>query len=127
MTKRLLVLLAAILASSALARIDVQCKVDGLERSVSFMSGRELNAATRTFSYDSFGVYALLWYSQNQVGIHKYTGIATSTPGDFDTRDLERLYAFARSRTFEQVNGASRRRVSIECKSFLGWIDPRLR
>lgn len=127
MIKTILALAAIMLATTALARVDVQCRVDGLERSVQFVTGSELNSATRSFSYNSFSVYALLWYSQDQVAILEHQGIAVGIHGDFDDDDLERLYRVFGRATFEQANGDRDTTYSIECKSFGRWIDSRLR
>lgn len=127
MLKRVLVVALMAIASTALARMDVTCKVDGVERSVQFMTGQELNRAASTFQFSSYEVYALLWYSQNQVAILEHTGYAIGISGTFDLDDLENLYRIGLTRDFKQVNGSGSRRMSIDCKSFGRWIDPRLR
>ena len=38
---------------------------------VNFMSGHELNIATKTISYDAISVYAIIFWSQDQVTIIK--------------------------------------------------------
>lgn len=127
MLKRIVIVTVAVLATTALARVDIQCRVDGLQRSVEFATGGELNRATSSFRYSSFKVYALLWYSQSQVAILEHTGSSFGISGTFDARDLETLYSFRSRQDFKQVNGNSSRTTTIECKSFGRWIDPRLR
>ncbi len=107
--------------------MDATCKADGLERSVQFLTGQELNRTASTFQFSYYEVYALLWYSQNQVAILEHTGFAMGISGTFDSDDLERLYRVGTSQGFKQVNGTSSRQMSIECKSFGRWVDPRLR
>lgn len=127
MVKRCLILLSLVVASIGFASVEVQCKVDGLQRSVQFATGSELNQATRTYNYQSYSVYALLWYSQNQVAILKHSGYAFGITGTFDHNDLDRLFNLGMRERFTQVNGSSSRSSFIECKSYGRWIDPRLR
>lgn len=127
MLKRIIIVAAAVLATTALARVDVQCRVDGLQRSVEFATGSELNRATSSFRYSNFKVYALLWFSQSQVAILEHTGSSIGISGTFDARDLETLFRIRSREDFKQVNGNSSRTTTIECKSFGRWIDPRLR
>ena len=127
MLRKVLVIVAALLVSTAFARVDVQCKVDGVQRSVQFMTGSELNSATRSFNFRSYKVYALLWYSQDQVAIYEHATSSIGISGTFDSRDLESLYRIGFSERFSLTNGSGSRTVSIECKSFGGWIDPRMR
>lgn len=127
MTKRLLILLVLSLVSFAIARVDVQCKVDGVQRSVQFVTGSELNQATSSFGFDTFSVYALLWYSQNQVAILRHTGFAYGVGRTFTVTNLEGLFRIGTRVSFREVNGDSERTAFIECKSYGRWIDPRLR
>ena len=129
---RILCLLSAImLAGAGFASVDVQCDVEedgsirSVTRSVQFATGSELNSATNSVSYSSFSVYALLWFSQDQVAILEHDGVAVGIMGDFDVDDLETLFQIFGEREFTQVNGPERT-YSIACKNFGRWVDPRL-
>lgn len=127
MQKLLSVVAIFMLATTAIARVDLECKVDGLQRDVEFITGSELNRATSSYRYTSYKVYALLWYSQTQVSILEHQGYALGISSTFSTRDLESLYRVWSSQDFRPVNGSSSRTVTIVCKQYGVWVDRRLR
>ena len=131
-------LLILVLTSFAVGRVEVICDVqratsgssfsgaETVRRSVDFMTGRELNRATRTYAYGAFSRYALLWFSQAEVAILEHTGFASVT-GDFEISDVKRIFGTFGYADFQQINGSSRVNYRITCRSWGRWIDPLIR
>jgi hypothetical protein len=80
---------------------------------VEFLTGTQLNRATRTYSYSSYDCYALIWFGKGEVAILKYDGLPIGAGLEFDADDFGRLFAYGRSVQFVQVNGSGSRRWSI--------------
>jgi hypothetical protein len=92
---------------------------------VTFLKGRELNAAMRTYEFDSFSTYALLWFAQDQVAIVKIDRMVFGAGSEFDGDDFERLFQIFSDAEAVQVNGNGDRRWKLTAKEGFKFIDPR--
>jgi hypothetical protein len=131
-------LLILALTGFAFGRVEVVCDVqratargsyvgaETIRRSVDFITGSELNRATRSYAYGAYSRYALLWFSQTEVAILEHTGFATVS-GNFEISDVKRIFSTLGYADFQQINGSSRTNYRITCRSFGRWIDPLLR
>jgi hypothetical protein len=92
---------------------------------VTFVTGRELNKATRSFSYGVLDNYALIWFSRDEVAILQLDDMLLGVGEEFDNDDFRRLYQLQDTAEFHQVNTQSQRPWRIVGKEFLSFIDPR--
>lgn len=97
---------------------------DDYKMEVTFLTGQELNTATKSFNY-MFGNYALLWFAQGEVAILKIDSIVLGVGQKFDDNDFRRLFQFLGETTATQVNSESSRQWLIKGKDFIRWVDPR--
>jgi hypothetical protein len=93
----LVALFLSALPQAALARIEVPAQVrymtlsgesDWHETQVEFMTGKEMNAATRSYNYGAFSKYALIWFGEGQVAIIEISGAAFGCGQTFTVRCL---------------------------------------
>ena len=127
-------LIVFVFAADASARVSRICKVayeTQLGRSedhrieVTFMTGRELNRATRSYDYESFANYALIWFRDGEVVILKLERLAFGIGAEFDNEDFVRFFRIISDTEGDQVNAPSGRRWRIKAKDFIRFIDPR--
>jgi hypothetical protein len=137
MTKAALLLLFTIVFAHSLhATVRRVCKVQyqteygwsqEYTMQVVFMTGTELNRATRSFSYDAFKKYCLLWFSDGGVAINEIKDYFLCGY-EFDDDAFRSLFAFHFSIQCVQVNSKDDEAPvwKIAGKSFSGdFIDPR--
>jgi hypothetical protein len=94
---------------------------------VEFMTGSELNKATRSYSYDSYKKYCLLWFSNGGVAINEIKTYFLCGL-EFDDDAFRNLFAFHFSIECEQINSHDDEVPvwKIAGKSFSGdFVDPR--
>jgi hypothetical protein len=92
---------------------------------VEFLTGRQLNRATRSYTYDIYANYALIWFSQDDVAILKCEEFLYGVGEDFDNEDFRKLCQFRTSAEFVQVNSDSPRRWRVTGKDYFRYVDPR--
>ena len=123
----------ALLVCSVDGRVSRTCKVsyetrDGwseeYKREVEFLTGEELNKATRSFKYDMLSHYALVWFAKDEVAILKLEELLY-VRGEFKNEDFKKLFALQDSTKCSQVNSEEKRVWRIKAKDFLSFIDPR--
>lgn len=124
----------AIFPVNASARVTRFCEVayetrlgwsDDVKTEVTFMTGRELNRATRTYDFEFYSNYALIWFAQGQVAIMRLDNITFGVGSEFDNEDFQRMFRLFGSSEAQQVNGDRPMKWRITAKKFLRFIDPR--
>ena len=91
-----------------------------------FMTGSELNRAANTYSFDSFELYALIWFGEGEVAILEHDGMAIIGGTSFDTAAFKRVFQVFGSQEFTQVNDDYARNWKVTCKKFGRFVDPRV-
>lgn len=133
-TRSLLVILVALIPVEAAARVSRLCKVSYETRAgwseevtteVTFMTGQELNRATRSWDFEHYANYALIWFARDQVAIMKIDKFAIGVGSEFDNEDFRSLFQFASDVDADQVNGNRETRWRINAKNYIQFIDPR--
>ena len=99
---------------------------DEYKKEVTFMTGRELNEATKTYDYDMFQNYALIWFDKGQVAILKIDDIIIGVGQEFDADDFKRAFQILSEKSATQVNSETKKKWKIEAKDFIPWVDPRV-
>jgi hypothetical protein len=84
----------------------------------------EPNQATRTYDFELYSNYALIWFAQGQVAIMKLDNFAL-VGQEFDGEDFHKMFWLSESSDAEQVNGERTTKWRITAKKFLRFIDPR--
>jgi hypothetical protein len=134
MKKKLWFVLLIIFPFTLQAYISRICKVsyetrDGWSSEylmeVNFLTGRELNKATKSFDYSSFSNYVLLWFDEGEVAILELDDFLIGVGEEFDNEDFQRLFQFQTTADFKQVNSLYERKWRIRAKDFITFIDPR--
>lgn len=97
----------------------------GYMMEATFLTGRELNKATKSFNYNPFDNYALLWFDQGEVAILEIDSVVFGVGQEFNNNDFKRLFQFLGETSATQVNSEYSRKWLIKGKDFLRWIDPR--
>ena len=94
---------------------------------VTFITGYELNKATKTYDYDSYDKYCLLWFSNGGVAILKITEFIYVSNYEFTDNDFRNVFSYRSSIECEQINGSGNENIkwTITAKNFSGFIDPR--
>ena len=92
---------------------------------VQFLTGRQLNRATRSYNYDLFGNYALIWFENDEVAVLKSNEFLFGVGEDFDNEDFRRMFQFRQAAEFEQVNATHSRKWQIKGKDWIRFVDPR--
>lgn len=59
---------------------------------VTFLTGRELNKATKTFDYDYFAVYAAIWFREGEVALVRLDHVFFGVGEIFDEEDFIRSF-----------------------------------
>lgn len=93
---------------------------------VTFLTGRELNAATKTYDYNMFDNYALVWFNKSEVAILKITDTILRVGQEFDSEDFKNAFQFTSVRAAKQINSQNVVNWRIKAKEFIQWIDPRV-
>jgi hypothetical protein len=133
-TRSLIVVLVALLPVDAVARVSRLCKVSYETRlgwsqevntEVTFMTGRELNRATKSWNFENYANYALIWFANDQVAIMKIDKLFFGIGPEFDNEDFRGLFQFVSDVEADQVNGDRDTRWRIKAKSSVRFIDPR--
>lgn len=93
---------------------------------VTFMTGDELNSATRSYQFFSFDNYALIWFDKSQVAILKNTDLMFVSNQKFSADDFKDNFDLFSEKGATQVNSDTKRAWKIEAKDFYSWIDPRV-
>jgi len=93
---------------------------------VTFLTGQELNQATRTFEYGLFDKYALIWFEKDEVAILKIEDIMVGVGSEFTATDFQRQFLIISEKEATQVNSRSNRKWKINAKSGVQWVDPRV-
>jgi len=93
---------------------------------VTFLTGRELNKATKTYDYNMFDNYALIWFKEDKVAILKIDGIIIGVGQEFDSDDFKRAFQIISEKSATQVNSQYKRKWKIKAKDIIRWIDPRV-
>jgi hypothetical protein len=94
---------------------------------VEFMTGSELNQATRSYSYDAYKKYCMLWFSNGGVAINEIKDYFLCG-FEFDDDAFRNLFAFRFSIACVQINSQNDEAPvwKIAAKSLSGdFIDPR--
>jgi hypothetical protein len=135
--KRLLIgLLFCSLPSPAFARVSRFCNVSYETRvgwseearaELTFLTGAELNRATRTYDFNFYSVYALLWFDKGEVAIMEYTGVVFGVGQEFRSDDFRRLFQLLPEADFRQVNSQRDVNWRIKARLLFRFIDPRER
>lgn len=132
--KFFLILVLCISSFASIAEVRRICKVqyqteDGWSKEytveVTFITGRELNAATKSYNYSSYSNYCLIWFDKGQVAILEITDFLSSVGEDFDPEDFRNTFNFRTQIDCKQTNSEEKRKWRIIAKTLLGFIDPR--
>lgn len=102
MVRAAAIALAALLiaVAPAQARIEIPAKVryatsrgpsEWHSMQVQFVTGGELNRATRSIDYDALGHYALIWFGEGQVAIIKIQETLFGCSREFSVECLPRI------------------------------------
>jgi hypothetical protein len=91
---------------------------------VTFQTGRELNAATKSSRFDMFDKYALVWFAQDQVAIIRLSGFVIAG-SEFSADNFRNMFLITDSVEGEQVNGNGERKWRLRAKQSFKFIDPR--
>jgi hypothetical protein len=130
----LILAFAIVAAAPTYARVDRICKVayqteagwsDEYKVEVTFVTGRELNKATKSFEYSTFSPYALIWFDQDEVAILEIDSLILGLGSEFDADDFRKLFRLFGSCDAKQVNDRANRVWRITGKTFGRYIDPR--
>jgi len=98
---------------------------DEVPTEVQFVTGTQLNRATRSYDYSMFSSYALIWFARGQVAILECKETLLGVGSDFKNSDFRRLFLFSETAEFEQVNSDYPRKWQIRGKELFRFIDPR--
>ena len=131
-----LLLLAFIFLANMMAFGEVRriCKVkyqteDGWSKEytvqVTFLTGRELNKATKSYDYDSYSNYCLIWFEQGEVAILEIRDYLLSVGEDFDAEDFRNAFRINSELDCKQINSESKRKWRIIGKDWTRFVDPR--
>ncbi|MSU62638.1 MAG: hypothetical protein EXS31_09605 [Pedosphaera sp.] len=99
---------------------------DEVKVEVNFVTGKELNKATKSFDYDSFENYALVWFKEGEVAILKIDEIVLGVGAEFTNEDFKKLFRIMGECDAVQVKRKSPRKWKLKGKDFLRWVDPRV-
>lgn len=99
---------------------------DKYRMEVIFLTGRELNKASKTYDYDMFDNYALIWFKEGEVAILKIDDIIIVVGQEFDADDFKRAFQIISEKSATQVNSRYKRKWKIDAKDIIHWIDPRV-
>ena len=99
---------------------------DEYKMEVTFLTGQELNKATKTYDYDMFDNYILIWFKEDKVAILKIDDIIIRVNQKFDSDDFKRAFQIISEKYATQVNSQYKRKWKIEAKDIIRWIDPRV-
>lgn len=92
---------------------------------VQFMSGKELNEATKTYDYETYSNYCLIWFSEEKVAILKIDYSIYLTSQKFESDEFKKLFQRRQEVECKEVNSKSERKWIVQGKDFRGFIDPR--
>lgn len=98
---------------------------DGEVMEVTFMTGKELNKATKSYDYQQFSNYALLWFGEGEVALVEISTFLVGVGEEFDAEDFRKLFRFGMTVDGKQVNSERPRQWYFEGKKSGRWIDPR--
>lgn len=125
--------LSALHADAAVRRlVDVSYYVQDYSLSephvmeVTFATGKELNKSTKSYDYDGWAKYALVWFGESEVAIIELETFVMIGDGSFDADDFRRAFQFNAELDGKQVNSESPRRWKLSAKRGFKWIDPRI-
>lgn len=93
---------------------------------VTFLTGQELNKATKTYDYAMFDNYALIWFKEDEVAILKIDDIILGVGQKFDSDDFRRAFQIISEKSAIQINSKYKRKWKIKAKGIINWIDPRV-
>jgi hypothetical protein len=88
--------------------------------SVNFVTGKELNKATKTFSYSIFSTYAAIWFGEGEVVLVEISRPMIGVGDSFDSSDFSNQF-----RLISSVEGKDQqdKQWRIETKKGLKFID----
>jgi hypothetical protein len=128
-------LVLLVFSESAEAKVERYCRVsyetqvgwsDEHLDEVTFVTGYELNQATKKFSFDGYAKYALVWFAKDEVAINEIDTFAITglevTPDGF-----KNMFLVGRAVKGDQVNSDGDRHWRIHAKELIQFIDPRAR
>ena len=92
---------------------------------VEFLTGRQLNRATRSYKFEAYSNYALIWFSQEEVAILKCKEFLLGVGDAFDNDAFRKLFYLRETAEFDQVNSKYPRQWRIRGKDYFRFIDPR--
>jgi hypothetical protein len=129
-----ILLISVLLTASSYAETRRLCKVyyetengwsQGYTMEVSFLTGYELNNATRSYSYSMFSNYCLIWFGKGEVAILKINATLFRSGNEFERDDFLNLFLLQSEIRCVQVNSEDERNWKIKAKEFINFIDPR--
>jgi hypothetical protein len=135
----LVLFVATLLSAPAMARVERFVQIaywtqtgwsDYYTREVEFVTGKELNASTKTLDFDIFAAYALVWFANDEVAIIKLSPLTTTIHSPFDGEGFKKLYWAGEATVLgNQVNSRPQGRFwKIRGRDDnLRFIDPRAR
>jgi hypothetical protein len=94
---------------------------------VTFETGRELNKKTRSFDYQPFSNYALIWFDQDEVAIIEIDSFIVGMGAEFTHETFKNAFRLGLDVDGTQVNSRSPRKWHFVGKKFGKWIDARMR
>lgn len=99
---------------------------EGYIMEVSFMTGKGLNEATKSYRFGTYTNYALIWFNEGEVAILEIDEYIYGVGDVFDDKDFKSFFNYRRSIECNQVNSEYPRKWKIEAKDLLGrFIDAR--
>lgn len=118
------------------AAIDLVCKVQYEKRNgwsnpvkaeITLATGGELNQATGRYDFQTYKIYATVWFSNSECAIVELnvTNIGIGERIEYD--DLDRMFYFKTSLDGYQVNTKYKIRWKITAKDYFGYIDERIK
>jgi len=95
---------------------------------ITFVTGQELNKSTRTFDYNPYSNYALIWFEPGRVAILQHDGTVFGVGPEFDNEDFVKMFQFVSTSDFSQLNDdpSASRKWRVKAKDFIKFIDPRV-
>jgi hypothetical protein len=126
--------LALLFTVPSFAEVRRVCKVkyeteDGWSKEytveVTFITGRELNKATKSYDYDTYSNYCLIWFDKGEVAILEIQDYLISVGEDFDAEDFRKAFRISSELDTKQVNSPSKRKWKVIGKDWTRFIDPR--
>lgn len=131
----LVMLLLGICSSAQLsAEVRRLCKVyyeteegwsSGYTMEVSFVTGTELNRATRSYDYSPFSNYCLVWFDRGEVVILRIESFLVRSNDEFERSDFKNLFLIHSDIECTQVNGPEERNWRIRARDVIQYVDPR--